>query len=274
MALASVACYTGRATVLDTLLSQSSPVDWCEANYVHSQHIAEFWNTVSSLALSFFGVWGLFVYRHDAQLHKLEPNLYLVWILIILVGLGSVWFHGSLSVAGQISDEVPIVTLILVIIMVSSGTQKHREWVLDAHVLLRSFVWFFVFCLFFPVLSHLIVIPIIPLGVFKYVKDYRNASPHPSFRTVFWTSIGTYSTATGSWILDRVACEQVTQLSTKLLGFPLQLHAVWHVCIGLTFWIVIGLFLMMRAKRERPEVQIDLKKGSFFLVEIAPDQLA
>ncbi|RKO97739.1 hypothetical protein CXG81DRAFT_11240, partial [Caulochytrium protostelioides] len=60
----------------------TSSVDFCETNYEVSPFLAEFWNAISSLAMFFIG--------------------------IMIVGLGSLAFHGTLVRATQAWDELPM----------------------------------------------------------------------------------------------------------------------------------------------------------------------
>lgn len=82
-----------------------STVDWCERNYHYSPYIAEFWNTISSLVLFYAGFVG---YKNHSQLKGSS-----VFFILAIVGLGSALFHGSLSAATQMSDEIPMIFLVL-----------------------------------------------------------------------------------------------------------------------------------------------------------------
>lgn len=75
----------------------SSGVDWCEANYVHSRYVAEFFNTMSSIPMLIVSLWGLFL----CIKYQLEIRFYLCWFGIGVVGIGSVAFHGTLHPTGQ-----------------------------------------------------------------------------------------------------------------------------------------------------------------------------
>ncbi|CAO3587980.1 unnamed protein product [Absidia cylindrospora] len=82
----------------------TSSVDWCEENYKHSFYIAEFWNTISSFAMVVLGLLGILA--HHKSLGWRLSNGYL---MIVVVGIGSVLFHGTLQYEHQMWDEVPMV---------------------------------------------------------------------------------------------------------------------------------------------------------------------
>ncbi|KAL0080172.1 alkaline phytoceramidase family protein [Phycomyces blakesleeanus] len=82
----------------------TSSVDWCEENYVHSYYIAEFWNTISSLAMVTMGLLG-FSLHHNSLGLKISTS----YLFIVVVGIGSVLFHGTLQFEYQMWDEVPMV---------------------------------------------------------------------------------------------------------------------------------------------------------------------
>lgn len=85
-------------------MSVTSTVDWCEENYVHSRYIAEFWNSISSFTLMYAGIVGYI--RHKG----LDGNS--IFIILALVGFGSILFHGVLSATTQMLDEIPMVFLL------------------------------------------------------------------------------------------------------------------------------------------------------------------
>lgn len=116
----------------------SSPVDWCEGNYLISKDIAEFVNTVRFLHfffceefrfnLSFFILLFLFssyysqisnvlffvlppllIHLFNSYGKLINPAIHLVWVLLIVVGLSSAYFHATLSLIGQLLDEVSII---------------------------------------------------------------------------------------------------------------------------------------------------------------------
>nr|XP_014090859.1 alkaline ceramidase isoform X2 [Bactrocera oleae] len=84
----------------------SSPVDWCEGNYLISSNIAEFVNTTSNflflllppVLICLFKEYGRFV----------TPGIHVLWVLLIIVGLSSMYFHATLSLIGQLLDELAI----------------------------------------------------------------------------------------------------------------------------------------------------------------------
>lgn len=84
--------------------SQPSTVDWCEQNYVYSNYIAEFWNTLSSFILAYAGYVG--------YVRNRPYKGSFVFVVLLVVGLGSVLFHANLTASSQMYDEIPMIFLL------------------------------------------------------------------------------------------------------------------------------------------------------------------
>jgi len=84
---------------------RTASVDWCEPNYVHTPYVAEFYNTLSSLAVVVAGAAGLAL----SWSHSYRRRFALSFMLMLIVGVGSVAFHGTLRKEGQALDELPMV---------------------------------------------------------------------------------------------------------------------------------------------------------------------
>ena len=82
----------------------TSNYNWCEADYAVSRYVAEFFNTISSIPTFTVGLYFLL----KARKHKYGFRFSLAGAMLALVGIGSVSFHGTLTRAGQILDEVPM----------------------------------------------------------------------------------------------------------------------------------------------------------------------
>jgi Ceramidase len=71
----------------------TATIDWCEPNYQHSFYIAEFWNTVSNILFVLLGLFGL--YR--SMQSGFEARFHACFIAVLVTGLGSAMFHGTLQ---------------------------------------------------------------------------------------------------------------------------------------------------------------------------------
>lgn len=100
--------------------------DWCEPNYNFSPKIAEFYNTVSkdycsltnnnnvsNFCFKFSNV--LFLVMPPILMHLFKPygkyvhqGIHIVWLMLIVVGISSAYFHATLSLIGQLLDEISI----------------------------------------------------------------------------------------------------------------------------------------------------------------------
>lgn len=83
----------------------TATIDWCEENYVVSQYIAEYVNTLTNaafIALAFFAL-------RNAAKNKLELRFVLSALGFSVVGIGSWLFHMTLRYEFQLLDELPMI---------------------------------------------------------------------------------------------------------------------------------------------------------------------
>ncbi|XP_063971994.1 alkaline ceramidase [Diachasmimorpha longicaudata] len=233
----------------------SSPVDWCEGNYSISPLIAEFTNTLSNLVFLLLPPILMHLFRDYGRF--VNPAIHVIWFLLMVVGLSSAYFHATLSLIGQLLDELAIL------------------WVYMAG-----------FCMFFPrryfpifmnndrkIFSALAVLATVIATGLALVHPAINAFALmclgiPAFAYMFIELKRTKSArvyrlgvrcgaiwllAVACWLNDRLFCD--TWLS---LNFP-YLHALWHLFIFIASYTATVLFAYFSVKQERPQQQPLLK---------------
>ncbi|XP_065356993.1 alkaline ceramidase isoform X2 [Calliphora vicina] len=84
----------------------SSPVDWCEGNYLISANIAEFVNTISNFLFLLLPPVLMYLFKEYGRF--VTQGIHVLWALLIIVGLSSMYFHATLSLIGQLLDELAI----------------------------------------------------------------------------------------------------------------------------------------------------------------------
>lgn len=180
----------------------SSPVNWCEKDYVYSNNIAEFWNTVSSLYMSAVSIWWW------------NNNLISKRILTCLffVGIFSAYFHSTLSRCGQLADELGILVLMFFVLQQIYPVK----------------VYFFAP----PVITSIIVLPTYSAYIMlssgcilaiDILKKSRNLSV--SLNVKYYTITGGTLTTVSIilWTIDKMFCKYI---------YPLHLHFFWHIIIS------------------------------------------
>ena len=238
--------------MLEVFGYNTSPIDWCEPNYVVNSYIAEFWNVVSSLYFFVIACWGYMSYKAEY-----EPKLTFIWLLIILIGLGSILFHGTLSVAGQVMDEMSILIFILYSFAITTRksiwNSRIRNVVLSKIFFTLSIILSIMLCIQNPFFSHALTMFFIPTTTYGYLRTYV-----PNYRSLFYTkskistehkifiiSMVWFVFAMIVWCCERSMCKYVKKFE-KSFGFHIHLHALWHLFISNALW---GFFMVAFIKR-------------------------
>ncbi|KNC49359.1 alkaline ceramidase 3 [Thecamonas trahens ATCC 50062] len=85
----------------------TSSIDWCEDNYAVSYYVAEWWNTLSNIPIVILCILAWHKAHHRSTF--LPPHLRSAYLWLLLVFCGSTVFHATLSYAGQLLDELPMI---------------------------------------------------------------------------------------------------------------------------------------------------------------------
>ncbi len=228
----------------------TASIDWCEANYAVTPWVAEFWNTLSSLAMVVAGVVG-------ASSRRLVREVRVAFGLLVLVGVGSIAFHGTLRFGLQMLDELPmlyLVTWLVWLLVENAPARRLGRWfpaALVAYVLLatagatlnRGDAQFLAFHVSFGALEIFCLARVTWLALLPENRAVRGR---------FGLGLAAYAGGIGVWFVDLKACPWVS-VALPAHGVPNpQLHAWWHVLVSLGFFLLLGVVSFDRGRRRTP----------------------
>jgi hypothetical protein len=180
--------------------------------------IAEPANTWSSLAYVVAGVWLIVTHTRRAG----DARLWAVAAAELLIGFGSIAFHGTGTFAGEFLDQVGMFMLSCLILSFAAGKSFGLSSARTAQLYAAT-----------TVVSSLSLLVIPPAGIPLFAVElasglvwglvqWRRAADRAPYRH-FLTGIGVFLFSFGIWTLDitRVACRPDNHVLTG--------HAVWHV---------------------------------------------
>lgn len=217
----------------------TSSVDWCEANYALSAYVCEFFNTCSSVVLIVVGLAGAYLHRR-----VLERRFALVFLSVVVVGVGSVAFHGTLLFELQMLDELPMLytaALLVYILLEDRPKPRHGPWLPAVLVIYAAFAtygaaftrggaqfWFF----------QISFASLEVLGLILTTLLYRK-SREPAQRRLFRAGMTLYLLAIALWFVDLRFCDALVG-ALGALGLPnIQLHAWWHALVACGLYALI-----------------------------------
>eukprot|EP00055_Hartaetosiga_balthica_P012650 m.62152 g.62152 ORF g.62152 m.62152 type:complete len:254 (+) comp8019_c1_seq2:251-1012(+) len=235
----------------------TSTIDWCEHNYHVTEYVAEFYNTISSLAIFLFSMYGVF---HWKELYH-ETHLLVLFLTMAIVGIGSTLFHGTLWYSMQMLDELPMVyaTLVFIYSWIEKDhpTPKYKN--LPLYMVIYALFWSIVHAYAgFVTIFHIHFGFLILVG-FGFVFHNMYHSSHPATNLLTFLYIAPFVVGFTMWKVELVMCEHVR---------PFQFHAWWHIMAALSCYHC-GV-LAVSARHEAMGRPTQLKMSKFGLPMVHP----
>ena len=279
----------------------TSSIDFCESNYLLSPHIVEPHNVWSSLfGLSLFGILGI-LYGNPTN----EWRIFLIYFILLIIGLGSACLHASLHWCFQSFDELPMIYLVVVglfaIIEVDSPRRKPKYPRLAIYLVLLSCIntavyykYQHLYLIFLLTFSGLTVVAFgLHVQIAKRLYDenkkierggtimirgkkirYNNNAIALRFYKLH--GISYVLIASPIWVLDQFHCGYLLPIYNAL-PFPLKgmtLHVVWHTCAGLGVHYFVQFLCAVRASELGMECDTKSLLGILPVVTVAKESKA
>ncbi|XP_063311937.1 alkaline ceramidase 1 isoform X1 [Pelobates fuscus] len=232
------------------LARESSEVDWCETNYLHSEYVAEYYNTVTNVV--FFVAGPLMMYLLHPYACKRTLAVHLVWTMFTLVGLFSAYYHMTLSYLGQMLDELSILWVIALGYSIWFPRPYFPEFIKNRN---QFGATIFIIAMISTALSfakpvvNAYVLNCITFHIlYILVKEIRKCTVQ-EIRNLAFIAVVLWVVAISCWLSDRLFCS-----FWRTINFS-YLHSIWHILICITVLYSNTLFAYFDAVYEIPECQ-------------------
>lgn len=240
----------------------TSEVDWCELNHIHTIYVTELFNSGTSLYYVFIAVYAYDKHKEVLAFDSRSVRHQMLLLMLAIVGIGSVLFHGTMQYYMQLLDEIPMIYLILTAAWILTNrktTEPTKGGLLIGGVYISACLLLTIVLLttaqhstvhnFFrgsgvvTFVVHLIyTFYCCSLAITEVGKTDEKAASYMS--SLFIKSFASICIALVCWISDNLFCE-------TLLGLPLpffvNLHAYgWHIGTAMSVYYMYCALLVQR----------------------------
>ncbi|XP_058951836.2 alkaline ceramidase [Pocillopora verrucosa] len=230
----------------------SSDVDWCESNYAHVTFIAEFYNTVSNAVFLILPPFFIYLFRPYSK--HVCSGINIVWVLFVVIGLSSAYFHATLSLVGQLLDELAILWVLMVALALWTpkwmlalspfgGDRETFQYAVLGLSLVCTWLGFI-----YPVANAFVLMAFGAPFLFMLFAELKRCKDLKVKRLGF-ACVGWWFVAVVFWINDRAFCDVWRSVS-----FP-YLHCAWHILIFIACYTGCVLGSYFYAATEFPQLR-------------------
>lgn len=218
---------------------KTSSVNFCEIDYQWTPYVAELWNMLSSFIIVLFPIIGL-LYSNPTQ----EKRFTLGYIILGIVGSGSVALHTFLTKESQAMDEVPMLwmttSLLYCIVDSKQGTSSSLFASISFIIsLVLTYTYMHVASFY-----HIFVGVYLSMVLFILISLARMLWNDKGIKKkLFMMGLFAYVIVGSSvWVLDMFLCKE---LSFLYIG-GITLHPLWHLAAGYATYSTVSLLIAHR----------------------------
>ncbi len=233
----------------------SSLVNFCETDIIENR-IVEYFNTISSLAIVIFGFYGIMKVITDKEIQgifkknsdisiqkdfmtKSKSSRYILNIVLVLVGFGSMYFHSELSVFAHWVDII----LISIILLLSEYYLDYIEKKPSLLIYYFFGILHLISSLFIPSL-HIFIQYITGFLIVKKINSYMKKlkekgesnydimTIHKQIEKKYFHTKIIFLLTIILWVIDYFGCTFI---------HPYHTHWIFHFGIGLTAYRIIDM---------------------------------
>ncbi|XP_041465219.1 alkaline ceramidase 2-like isoform X1 [Lytechinus variegatus] len=235
---------------MDNLERGSAAIDWCENNYAIVPGIAEFYNTVSNILFFIIPPLLLYLFRQYAVWYNWHVNI--MWILLMVVGIFSCYFHATLSMFGQLLDEVAIIWVVLCGVALWYPRRYYPAKIHGSRKKFKQIMLVFTvastgLAMVRPAVNSFVMMSFIGPCICMMILELRRAQC-PRVVKLGKTCAFLWVVSVTCWLSDRFLCDFWQSLSLPYL------HCAWHIMVFISAYTGCVLFAYFDAMNECPEM--------------------
>ncbi|KAH7292430.1 hypothetical protein KP509_29G067700 [Ceratopteris richardii] len=212
----------------------------CENLYGVSPHIAEFYNTLSNLPGMLFAL----LIMVNSVRQRFEKRFGLLNFATIIVGIGSMFFHGTLQHFHQQSEEIPMVWLMLMYFYVLYSPDWHYRSTMPTVLCIYGFIFGIIHSQLRFLLTYQIHYFFLGLLCLPRIYKYYIYTTDQHAKRIAHIYMGTLLLACFGWVSNWAFCNKM--LTWKINSYG---HALWHFLVGLDYCFANTYLQFCRAEQ-------------------------
>jgi len=248
----------------------SSSVDFCEPNYLITPYIAEFHNSWSSALITVLSIIALCYGNPTGEL-----RFTIMFLILGVVGIGSVDLHTTLHWLPQSSDELPMLWVslsMLYALCVMREPKKSTRVPMYGTIFLiiaivESVIYYSFRQIYAVFIVSIITSSIIVVTWMTRLTFFDKDVQYSKIRQIlYYVAAFVFSLGFALWLVDMNLCTFLTPFYERMGGFTL--HVFWHAFSCLGTYIAFLHLISVRLQFLELEPQIGFALGFVPIIKV------